>query len=154
MTGRILTAAHRPVGRRGRRAASDVGIPEAGDLVLVTVGADSDGDVGGLIALARAVGATVVLLPDDPDAADRIVWAARSWQRRDAEGLVRDVEAVVSAVDAVPAGTDASSMRCLRGDAVRRWARRAWSPCRWCPGGGVDGCRCARCRADLRECVA
>lgn len=145
--GRIVTDAGPTGSRRGRRPAADEHLPTPADLVLASPTSERGDETALLVAVSRALGAAVVLLPDDPDLGARIVATARLWHRHDAEGLVRDVEAVVSLVDAGP--DDGGSLRCLRGAVVRRWARRAWTPCGWCPGGGVCGARCARCRARI-----
>jgi hypothetical protein len=126
-----------------------------GDVVLVRAAAGGAGDTAAL-ALARALGATTVLLPGARVEARWVAAVAGTWAASGVEDLGRALQALVSML----AGGDPSSLirRPERDGApaaslplplLARMAVRAWRPCPHCAGGGVVRGACGGCGRDM-----
>lgn len=139
--------------RRGSaaRAASEVlaGLPSS--VLLLSAGA-ADPEVAGV---ARALGVPMVRLPDLPGAPGRIVGLAVRWASDGHHDVCRLVEALVSGMvcrgNRGPSSRSVELLQTVRPDVLARWARRAWTGCAWCGGGGVISGVCARCGVPIGQ---
>jgi len=139
-----LTVVAAPGARRGRRA-----VPPAADAAVAALDAAGPGAIAlapvgsPLGPVARLMGADVVALPRDADAAAWVVGVAlRAGGDDDDEGVLRRLEGLASAAAAAGA-----SLARTRPAVLLRWAGWAWRRCGSCGGGGVPGGPCGRCRA-------
>ncbi|MFN8124040.1 MAG: hypothetical protein U0237_16640 [Thermoleophilia bacterium] len=107
---------------------------------------------GAAAALARALGATTVLLPDGRVEARWVAAVAAVWASEGTADLGRAVQSLVSMLSGGDPsalirrpGADGAPAAGLPLPVLARLAVRAWRPCPHCPGGGVVRGACGGC---------
>ncbi len=153
---RAVPRGRRRLGVRGPGAIDRAAAVEAlaavdGPVVVLARTARADPQAAALPEVVRAMGAAVITLPDDEDAAAWSIGMAAALAGAEHDAVVRALEVLCCGPDVVtdaptrPWGRREIPVPALRPVTLARWATCAWTPCTWCARGGAPGWACRRC---------